>query len=216
MSVRIPVTFEAHKKARAEMVNANFQAIAAKFTQGTGGIKNEDCSVQMDLDGAKLSATPGNRVGTTRLEDDAVTADKLKDDPSAGAPNAAVATPAHVKDSIVTWPKLKRRQTTITFDASAAALPALNTFAYDLSSAAPGTGVVVTNPLSSYATYVPIALSISRVGGGVTVPSAELRWYTFVDTATNKIYLCVASTHSSGPLAPLTNQIVVIESIVMS
>ena len=53
-----------------------------------------------------LSTTAGERVPTNRIEDDAVTADKLKDDPTAGAAAAAVATAAHVKDGILNGKKL--------------------------------------------------------------------------------------------------------------
>lgn len=108
MSVAIPFTFVGGpgQKARAAEVNANFQALAAKFTEGAGGIKNEDISSSCAMNGSKISNVPGSRIPFDRIEDDAITADKLKNDLSAGAPNAAVALASHIKDAIIPNAKL--------------------------------------------------------------------------------------------------------------
>lgn len=108
MSLAIPYTFigGVGNKARASEVNANFQAVAAKFTEGAGGIADGDISTAAAIKGTKLSNVAGNRVPTDRLEDDAVDKDKLRDDATAGAPNAAVNSAAHIKDGIITKAKV--------------------------------------------------------------------------------------------------------------
>ena len=108
MSLSIPYTFIGGpgNKARAAEVNANFLAVASKFTEGVGGISDADCSIAMGLKGSKLSNVPGNRVPTDRIEDDAIDKNKLRDDATAGAPNAAVNTAEHIKDRIVTGSKV--------------------------------------------------------------------------------------------------------------
>ena len=108
MSLSIPFTFVGGpgRKAKASEVNANFQAVANKFTEGSGGINNSDISANAGIYGTKLSNTAGNRIPTDRVEDDAIDKDKLKDDASAGSPNAAVNTALHIKDRIITAVKL--------------------------------------------------------------------------------------------------------------
>lgn len=80
MSLTIPFTFVAATKAKASEVNANFAAVAAKFSEGAGGILDEDVSTTAAIKGTKLSNTPGNRIPTDRLEDEAVTDVKLAND----------------------------------------------------------------------------------------------------------------------------------------
>lgn len=109
MSLSIPYTFTggAGNKAKASEINANFQAIANKFSEGAGGISDSDISSSAGIKGTKLTNVAGNRIPTDRIEDKAITFDKLKDDTGAGSPNAAVNTAAHVKDGILTTGKLK-------------------------------------------------------------------------------------------------------------
>lgn len=104
MSVTIPFVFVggAGNKARASDVNANFSALAAKFTEGAGGIANADISSTAGIKAIKLSTTPGDRITQAQLDDDAVDQRVLRDDITAGAPNAAVNTAAHIKDAIIT------------------------------------------------------------------------------------------------------------------
>jgi hypothetical protein len=66
--VSIPYSFTKDTLADADQVNANFQALAAKFT---GGIYDGDVAAAADLDGNKISATAGKRVPATRLENNA-------------------------------------------------------------------------------------------------------------------------------------------------
>lgn len=108
MSLSIPFSFVGGpgNKAKASQVNANFQAIAAKFTEGAGGIADSDISSSAAIKGSKLSSLAGNRVPTDRIEDDAIDKDKLRDDTSAGSPTAAVNTSSHIKDGIITSAKL--------------------------------------------------------------------------------------------------------------
>lgn len=80
MSLTIPFTFVAATKAKASEVNANFAAVAAKFTQGAGGILDEDISTSAAIKGTKISNTPGNAIPTDRLEAEAVTDAKLAND----------------------------------------------------------------------------------------------------------------------------------------
>lgn len=106
MSVVIPNTFAATTVARASEVNANFQALAAKFTEGAGGIKDEDISTAAGIKRTKLSTVVGNRITEAQLEDDAVDLRVLKDDATPGAPNAAVNNANHIKDAIITNAKM--------------------------------------------------------------------------------------------------------------
>jgi hypothetical protein len=106
MSLSIPNTFTGGTKARANEVNANFSAVAAKFTEGAGGISDVDIAAGAGIKASKLSSVAGQRVTATQLEDDAVDSRILKDDPGAGSPNAAVSLAAHIKDGIITGAKL--------------------------------------------------------------------------------------------------------------
>lgn len=106
MSVVIPYTFVAGNKAKASEVNANFAAVAAKFTEGAGGIKDEDISSGAGIRRTKLSTVAGSRITEAQMEDDAVDSRVLKDDATAGSPNAAVGTSDHIKDGIITNAKI--------------------------------------------------------------------------------------------------------------
>lgn len=108
MSLSIPYVFIGGpgNKAYATQVNANFQAVAAKFTEGAGGIGDGDISTTAGIKASKLSAVAGTRVTASQLEDDAVDLRVLKDDATAGSPNAAVNTANHIKDAIITNAKL--------------------------------------------------------------------------------------------------------------
>jgi len=77
MSLTIPYTFIGGpgNKAKASEVNANFQAVVAKFTEGAGGITDED--VAGPIDGKKISTVAGDRVPTAGIEDLAVVQSKL-------------------------------------------------------------------------------------------------------------------------------------------
>lgn len=108
MSLSIPFTFIGGpgNKARASEVNANFLAVASKFSEGVGGIGNSDIYTQAGIYGSKLSNVPGNRITPDRMEDDAVDLRVLRDDSTPGAPTAAVNTAFHIRDAIITNAKL--------------------------------------------------------------------------------------------------------------
>lgn len=108
MSLNIPNVFVGGPghPALASEVNANFAAIAAHFTEGAGGIKDEDISSSAAINANKLSNLAGKRVPTDRIEDNAVTGDKLKDDPAAGHANAGVNLADHIKDALIENKKL--------------------------------------------------------------------------------------------------------------
>lgn len=102
----IPNTFVAQTKAKASQVNANFAAVAAKFSTGAGGILDADCSTAMDLDANKLSSIAGKRITFTKFEVGAVDSAALKKDATGGSPNAAVNDPTHIKDRMIPKTKL--------------------------------------------------------------------------------------------------------------
>lgn len=108
MSLAIPYSFigGVGNKARASEVNANFQAVAAKFTEGVGGIADGDISSIAAIKGTKLSNVAGNRVPTDRIEDNAVDATKLRSDATAGSPSAGVGSASNIKDRIITAVKI--------------------------------------------------------------------------------------------------------------
>lgn len=101
MSLTIPFTFVATQKAKSSQVNANFAAVAAKFSAGAGGINDTDISSNADIDCNKLSSTFGKRLVANRFEVGAVDKDALKKDATAGSPAAAVNEAAHIKDGII-------------------------------------------------------------------------------------------------------------------
>lgn len=107
MSVTIPYTFVggAGNKARASEVNANFTAVAAKFSEGAGGIADADIATIAGIRAIKLSTTIGSRITQAQLEDNAVTFRALLSEASPST-NAAVNTANHIKDGIITGAKL--------------------------------------------------------------------------------------------------------------
>lgn len=111
MPVVIPYTFVGGpgRKAKASEVNADFQAIAAKFTEQAGGIADGDVYAYADLNCNKLSSTPGKRLIASKFEVGAVDASALKADATLGSAAAAVGSSAHIKDGIVGRLKLKLR-----------------------------------------------------------------------------------------------------------
>jgi hypothetical protein len=103
MALPALIAFVAGEDALAEDVNTNFDRIAGRFN---AGILDEDLSPSANIKGYKISSAAGDRVPETRLENNAVSARVLQSDLSAGAPLAAVATAAHIKDGIITSAKL--------------------------------------------------------------------------------------------------------------
>lgn len=162
MSVTIPYVFVggAGNKARAAEVNANFNAIASKFTEGAGGISDGDISSTAGIKGSKLSAVAGNRVAAAQLEDDAVDLRALKDDATSGSPNAAVNTAQHIKDGIITGAKLVAGTITdALFAAGTIKKGSLNLASVVVSVGSVGAGAVATvaTGLNS-ATAFPVAI----------------------------------------------------------
>lgn len=102
MGVTIPHTLVADNEALASDVNDNFNALAAKFTSGPGGIADDD--VAGPFSGTKISNVAGKRVPSDRIEDNAVTDAKLSSSASVDA-SRAVGT-NHIKDANVTRAKL--------------------------------------------------------------------------------------------------------------
>lgn len=79
MSLSIPYTFVGGpgNKVIASQVNANFQAVAGKFSQGVGGISDSDVSTTAAINGSKLSNVQGNRIPYDRIEDGAIVTSKI-------------------------------------------------------------------------------------------------------------------------------------------
>jgi len=108
MSLVIPFTFVggAGNKARASEVNANFQAVAAKFSNGAGGISAADIASNAAILASQLTSVAGQRITAAQLEDDCVISRCLKDDATAGSPNAAISSANQIVDGIITNLKL--------------------------------------------------------------------------------------------------------------
>jgi hypothetical protein len=92
--------FVAGADALAEEVNKNFDIIAGKFNTGFTDV---DIAEGANIAGSKIAPTS---LLETRFGNNAVSARVLQSDLSAGAPLAAVATAAHIKDGIITAAKL--------------------------------------------------------------------------------------------------------------
>jgi hypothetical protein len=187
MSVVIPYTFVGGtgNKAKASEVNANFTAIASKFTEGAGGIADGDISSTAGIKGSKLSQVAGNRITALQLEDDAVDLRVLKDDATAGAPNAAVNTSAHIKDGVVTGAKLADATITKGKLKFASVLTTMPLLTVD------GELNVDTTLLSTTAFPLCLVFEASGLFSG-SYPEVEL----VLDTATNKYYV-----HGRNPSA---------------
>ncbi len=94
MPVSIPFTFTGGpgNKAKASEVNANFASLAAKFTEGSGGIADADVYAAADLSARKFSTTAGKRIQTANIEPGNIDSTLLKADP------AGIAGPACIPD----------------------------------------------------------------------------------------------------------------------
>jgi hypothetical protein len=89
----------AKTKAKAKDFNAALTTIEAKFA---GQISSDDLSPTAGIKGTQLSSTAGTRITEQNIEEGAVTTLRLKSDPAAGSPLAAVSTANHIKDGIIT------------------------------------------------------------------------------------------------------------------
>jgi hypothetical protein len=100
MPLVIPFTFVGGpgNKAKASEVNANFAAVAAKFSEGAGGILDGDISTSAAIKGTKISTTAGLRIPTAAIEDEAVTDAKLANDAASPGSDAGRAVSGdHIK-----------------------------------------------------------------------------------------------------------------------
>ena len=80
MPVSLPQPLTDGTTAFGSHVKANDDTLAAKFSEGSGGIADADISTAAAIKGTKLSSVAGSRIPFDRIEDDAITADKLRDD----------------------------------------------------------------------------------------------------------------------------------------
>lgn len=178
MSVVIPYTFVGGvgNKARAAEVNADFNALAAKFTEGAGGIGDGDVSSTAGIRGSKLSSVPGNRITQAQMDDGSVDQRVLKSDATALSPNAAVNTANHIKDAIITNAKLV--DATVKKGKLALASVTISV------GAGPGTVNIDTGLVSSTAQPINLIAETSSPPAGVT-PDMFLA----LDTATGKYWV---------------------------
>jgi len=74
MSLSIPYTFTGGpgNYIIAAQVNANFQSIAGKFTEGVGGISDGDIATSAAIKGTKLTNVAGNRIPYDRYETNSI------------------------------------------------------------------------------------------------------------------------------------------------
>ena len=106
MTLIIAKTWSADDDFLADDINANFTNIKNKFSETANvGIGDGDCASNMDLNGNKLSTTPGKQIKEDRIEKDAVTALQLRSSLAADG-NRAVTTD-HVRNQAITKGKVK-------------------------------------------------------------------------------------------------------------
>jgi len=161
-------------------VLANDTAITA---QVNGNLEDVNISASAGIKGTKLSASAGSRIPTDRIEDDAVTADKLAD--SATSALRAVTT-SHIRDGAVTAAQLGAL-------AVVSGKVKILTKDWVIGSNIPGNSERGSNSEGIYlpvADGVPLFMSIESSG----VPAAQdcsLITNIKLDTAANRWYMCV-------------------------
>lgn len=192
MSLVIPNVFVggAGNKAKASEVNGNFAAVAAKFTEGAGGIADGDVSTAAAIKGSKLSSVAGNRVTAAQLEDDAVDLRVLKDDASGGAPNAAVNTAAHIKDGIITNAKM----VAATLKNGSIAKASVDV---TIPSLAAGAAIAVDTTLTPSSALILGMHAL--VVGAAGPPGSLVQYELFLDTSGSKYYLYAVNINIGGP-----------------
>lgn len=104
MPVSFPHPLTDGTTAYGSHVKADLDVVGGKFTEGASGIADADISSAAAIKGTKLSSVAGSRIPTDRIEDDAVTFDKLRDDAAVDA-NRSVGT-NHLRDAAVTKGKI--------------------------------------------------------------------------------------------------------------
>lgn len=81
MPLNVPYRFNPGEVADADEVNADFDSVEGKFTEGPGGISDGDITTTADINGAqKLSSSPAKQVTEPKLGDNAVSARVLAKD----------------------------------------------------------------------------------------------------------------------------------------
>lgn len=172
--------------AYGSQVKANDDAIV----QVVHNLDYQNIKPGANLQGTVISSTPGSRIPTDRIEDDAITADKLKDDSSAGSPLAAVATAHHIKDGIITKAKmlagtLTLAQMDILVQSTAVSFTLSNTFTGSggVGTGIPSHSVERATSGANYVFYVR-AWGVNGAGLGRYGISAALSPGTAISTAT--------------------------------
>ena len=173
--------------ARGSEVRGNDDTIVAVLDHGLD--RDNFPASGANIPATVLSTTAGERVPTNRIEDDAVTADKLKDDPTIGAAGAAVATAAHVKDGILNGKKLVNA--TVGSDK-------LKIGYYDLSglSPLPGGGANSSFIGRNTSNTIPLCI-VTMLNGAPSTTTAAYNTTIHVHSGTGNIYLVVNNTNDT-------------------
>lgn len=132
----------------ASDVHSHSDAILAALN---GGVDSANLSANPNFPGTCISTS--SPIPTNRIADDAVDKDKLKDDATAGSPNAAVNTANHIKDGIITPAKLA-----VPGAGSGIGLDRLRVLKY--------ASQIPASSLAPGATYSEIIATIGSVGSG--------------------------------------------------
>lgn len=172
-------------------VRANDDAIVAVLDHGLD--RDNFLASGANVPATVLSTTAGERVPTNRIEDDAVTADKLKDDATAGSPGAAVATANHVKDGILNGKKLVNA--TVGADKFKLGY-------YDLSglSNLPGGGANSSFIGRNTTNTIPLCI-VTMLNGVPSTTTAAYNTTIHVHTGTGNIYLVVNNTNDTTTIS---------------
>jgi hypothetical protein len=164
------------------------------------GIKGSGASNQ-------LSTTPGERVSTSTIEDDAIDKDKLRDDATGtpginGSPSAAVNTANHIKDRIITAAKVVLASLT-----RAELKMTTSTFAVVSLTIGPGSSNQVLG--TAFTPAIPITTAATVIGlsiGAVATGWLGVRSYIGSDT-TQGVFL--TNAHDSVSLVNINTTITV-------
>jgi hypothetical protein len=187
-NITLPNALTDGTTAFGSQVRANDDAIVA---QVNGNIEDVNIKASAAINGSKLSNVAGSRIPTDRIEDDAVTADKLRDDATVDA-NRAVTT-NHLRDGAVTAAKI----------ASLAVILSKVKLAHfewtipgDLS--ADGTNSISTGITTS--TGIPVFIEV-RAAGAPSAVHARLQSSIYLNTSTSTYHLMISNPDDGGVLA---------------
>lgn len=171
---------------KGSVVLANDQAIIA---QVNGNLADVNIATGAAINGSKLAQTAGLRVPTDAIEDDAITAAKLRDDGAVDG-NRAVTTD-HIRDAAITSAKL---------GALAVLLSKVKTTTFDWTPGGtiPGASAIFTNTGITSATGTPLCCEV-RYAAAPSGAAAEIVVLKFwLNTATGQYWLVAGNAALGG------------------